>query len=71
MMNDPIPFYPVMACHEAPLRFAKAPKRGCICRICQWARDRAAGAIALDIDGPVTPGTPAWGALLAQAGVPQ
>lgn len=68
--DGPIPFYPTLACHLASLREGHTPLDGCGCRVCLWARERAAGEIALDHDGPVRPGTPAWGALLALAGVP-
>ena len=70
MPDEPVPFYPAMPCHMAPLRPGCTPQPGCDCRICQWARGRVAGDLALDIDGPVRPGTLAWGALLALAGVP-
>ncbi len=69
-MPESVPYYPTMPCHLAPLRAGFAPKDGCECRVCLWARGRVAGEIALDIDGPVRPGTPAWSALLALAGVP-
>lgn len=66
--DDPIPFYPNLRCHMAPLRFAKAPKRGCYCRICDWARARNEGETLLaEARGPIRPGTPEWGALLAAA----
>jgi len=70
MKPEPIPFYPTLLCHLAPLREGHTPRPDCDCRVCLWARERVAGEIALDIDGPVRPGTPAWGALLALAGVP-
>ena len=68
--DGPIPFYPALPCWRAPLREGSTPKPGCLCRVCQWARERTAGELALDHDGPVRPGTPAWGALLTLAGVP-
>lgn len=66
--DDPIPFYPDLRCHRAPLRPGHAPKDGCDCRICQWALDRALNEVALnDATGPIRPGTPEWGALLETA----
>ena len=78
--DGPIPFYPALPCWRAPLRPVRdpwgelrasyTPREDCRCRVCLWARERTAGEIALDQDGPVRPGTPAWGALLTLAGVP-
>ncbi len=68
--DDPVPYYPEMRCHMAPLREGYTPRLDCDCRVCLWARDRTAGEVALDMDGPVRPGTPAWGALLTLAGAP-
>lgn len=65
---EPIPFYPSLACHAAPLRPGSAPLLGCECRICEWARNKATGESYLaGVSGPIQPGTPAWEALLAEA----
>lgn len=64
MGDEPVPYYPLLQCWQAPLRPNIAPFRDCKCRVCDWARARL---VAIP-DGPVRPGTPAWDALLAIAG---
>lgn len=69
MPPDLVPFYPDMPCWRAPLRFSKAPKRACHCKVCEWAKARSEGEARLDLAvGPVKPGTPEWDALLSFAG---
>jgi hypothetical protein len=66
--DDPIPFYPDLRCHRAPLRPGIAPKVGCGCRICLWATARAEHEAVLNgVTELVRPGTPQWDALLATA----
>lgn len=69
MTDEPIPFYPDLRCHRAPLRPGAAPAQGCDCRICQWATARAANEALMDsvTSQPIRPGTPEWDALLATA----
>lgn len=64
MSDEPIPFYPNLACHLAPLRPGAAPLVDCRCRICDWARAKDALEVSV---GPILPGTPAWDALLSEA----
>jgi hypothetical protein len=69
MPDDFVPFYPDMPCWKAPLRFSKAPKRGCRCRVCEWAKARSEGEASLGLaTGPVRPDTPEWAALLSLTG---
>ena len=60
-MVEPLPTYPDFPCSEAPLRPGEAPVEGCECKVCAAMQPRD--------EGPVRPGTPAWAALLEQAGV--
>ena len=53
--------YSDFPCSEAPLRPGEAPVEGCECKVCAAMQPRD--------EGPVRPGTPAWAALLEQAGV--
>lgn len=57
MGDEPVPYYPEMPCHTAPLPPGETPEDGCHCRICEWARRRASVE-------PIKPGTHAWNALL-------
>jgi hypothetical protein len=65
--DEPVPYYPEMRCHMAPLPPGQAPEDGCICRVCDWARASSDRAALDSATGPVTPGTPAWYGLLALA----
>lgn len=64
-MPDPVPFYPELRCHMAPLRAARAPEPECDCKVCGWARDRASAEAQLaSVTDPIRPGGPDWAALL-------
>lgn len=65
LMSEPVPYYPQMPCHLAPLPPNIAPLKDCRCRICVWASARLVSPIG---DEPVLPGTPEWDALLTIAG---
>lgn len=68
MPDEPIPFYPAMRCHMAPLPPGSAPVDGCDCRICQWGNALVRGTEALDrAVGPIRPDTPEWRALMVLA----
>lgn len=68
MAGEPVPYYPEMPCHMAPLPPGQAPKPDCLCRICDWANRRAENAVVLGFSrSPVKPGTRVWDALLEAA----
>lgn len=70
MGDEPVPCYPEMPCHMAPLPPGQAPAPDCLCRICDWANRKSVTYLTLTLagyGGPIRPDSAAWDALLGAA----